>query len=162
DASPGGRRRRQRLRVHDLVSRLPDPGVVPHNWLLTGIGRCGLPVAHDVVHPAAVEVGADWPLEIVHEGVDLLVWRSPVEVAVLSAVRLGVAAPRRRPAAVAARPWSAAASLPVQRCDVAGFVAAAALLWRELVLVEVAYFWGLGGTLQAVLTPDLKDHFPSF
>src|SRR2546430_16270579 len=58
--------------------------------------------------------------------------------------------------------WSAAASLPVQLCDVGGFVAAAALLWRRILLVEVAYFWGLGGTLQAVLTPDLKEHFPSF
>jgi hypothetical integral membrane protein (TIGR02206 family) len=58
--------------------------------------------------------------------------------------------------------WSLAASLPVQLCDVGGFVAAAALLWRQLLLVEVAYFWGLGGTLQALLTPDLKDHFPSF
>jgi hypothetical integral membrane protein (TIGR02206 family) len=58
--------------------------------------------------------------------------------------------------------WSAAASLPVQLCDVGGFVAAMALLWRQLLLVEVAYFWGLGGTLQALLTPDLRDHFPSF
>jgi hypothetical integral membrane protein (TIGR02206 family) len=41
-------------------------------------------------------------------------------------------------------------------------VAAAALLWRQAVLVELAYFWGLGGTLQALLTPDLRDHFPSF
>src|SRR5205814_7560459 len=63
---------------------------------------------------------------------------------------------------VANKTWSAAASLPIQLCDVAGFVAALALLWRQLLLVEVAYFWGLGGTLQAVLTPDLKDHFPSF
>jgi hypothetical integral membrane protein (TIGR02206 family) len=58
--------------------------------------------------------------------------------------------------------WSAAFSLPVQLCDVGGFVAAAALLWRQVLLVEVAYFWGLGGTLQALLTPDLHDHFPSF
>jgi hypothetical integral membrane protein (TIGR02206 family) len=58
--------------------------------------------------------------------------------------------------------WSAAFSLPVQLCDVGGFVAAAALLWRQAVLVEIAYFWGLGGTLQALLTPDLRDHFPSF
>ena len=58
--------------------------------------------------------------------------------------------------------WSVAFSLPVQLCDVGGFVAAAALVWRQLVLVEVAYFWGLGGTLQALLTPDLHDHFPSF
>jgi hypothetical integral membrane protein (TIGR02206 family) len=58
--------------------------------------------------------------------------------------------------------WSVAFSLPVQLCDVGGFVAAAALVWRQLMLVEVAYFWGLGGTLQALLTPDLHDHFPSF
>ncbi len=58
---------------------------------------------------------------------------------------------------------SLGASLPVQLCDVGAFVAAAALVWRQLLLVEVAYFWGLGGTLQAVLTPDLQDHhFPSF
>ena len=58
--------------------------------------------------------------------------------------------------------WSPATSLPIQLCDVGGFAAAAALLWRQLLLVEVAYFWGLGGTLQAVLTPDLREHFPSF
>jgi len=58
--------------------------------------------------------------------------------------------------------WSAAFSLPVQLCDVGGFVAAAALVWRQAVLVEVAYFWGLGGTVQALLTPDLRDHFPAF
>ncbi|HEX9096137.1 MAG TPA: TIGR02206 family membrane protein [Candidatus Dormibacteraeota bacterium] len=60
------------------------------------------------------------------------------------------------------RSWSAAFSLPVQLCDVGGFVAAAALLWRQALLVEIAYFWGVGGTLQALLTPDLRDHFPSF
>src|SRR3989442_6028386 len=60
------------------------------------------------------------------------------------------------------RSWSAASSLPVQLCDVGGFVAAAALIWRQLLLVEIAYFWGLGGTLQALLTPDLRDHFPTF
>src|SRR5437763_17062079 len=58
--------------------------------------------------------------------------------------------------------WSAAYSLPVQLCDVGGFVAAAALIWRQLLLIEIAYFWGLGGTLQALLTPDLRDHFPTF
>lgn len=58
--------------------------------------------------------------------------------------------------------WSPAIALPVQLCDVGGFVAAAALWWRKPLLVEVAYFWGLGGTLQALLTPDLHDHFPSF
>ncbi len=83
-------------------------------------------------------------------------------VAAIIALTLMVAELSWQPYVVANKTWSAAASLPVQLCDVAGFVAAAALLWRQLVLVEVAYFWGLGGTLQAVLTPDLKDHFPSF
>src|SRR5947208_10735105 len=67
-----------------------------------------------------------------------------------------------QPYVLANHAWSVEASLPVQLCDVGGFVAAAALLWRQILLVEVAYFWGLGGTLQALLTPDLKDHFPSF
>ena len=83
-------------------------------------------------------------------------------VAAIIALTLVVAELSWQPYVVANKTWSAAASLPVQLCDVAGFVAAAALLWRQLILVEVAYFWGLGGTLQAVLTPDLKDHFPSF
>jgi len=83
-------------------------------------------------------------------------------VAAIIALTLVVAELSWQPYVVANKTWSAAASLPVQLCDVAGFVAAAALLWRQLVLVEVAYFWGLGGTLQAVVTPDLKDHFPSF
>jgi hypothetical integral membrane protein (TIGR02206 family) len=33
---------------------------------------------------------------------------------------------------------------------------------RQLLLAEIAYFWGLGGTLQALLTPDLRDTFRSF
>ena len=67
-----------------------------------------------------------------------------------------------QPYVIANHSWSAAYSLPVQLCDVGGFVAAAALIWRQLLLIEIAYFWGLGGTLQALLTPDLRDHFPSF
>ena len=67
-----------------------------------------------------------------------------------------------QPYVLANHSWSVAFSLPVQLCDVGGFVAAAALVWRQVLLVEVAYFWGLGGTLQALLTPDLHDHFPSF
>ena len=55
-----------------------------------------------------------------------------------------------------------AQSLPLQLCDVATFVAAAALWTRNPLLVEVTYFWGLTGTLQALLTPDLPQHFPSY
>jgi len=36
-------------------------------------------------------------------------------------------------------------------------------LWtRRQRVVEVAYFWGLAGTIQALLTPDLPQHFPSY
>ena len=55
-----------------------------------------------------------------------------------------------------------AQSLPLQLCDVAVFIAAAALWTRNQLLVEVTYFWGLAGTLQALLTPDLPQHFPSY
>ena len=53
-------------------------------------------------------------------------------------------------------------SLPLQLCDVAIFIAAAALWTRNQLLVEVTYFWGIAGTLQALLTPDLPQHFPSY
>jgi hypothetical integral membrane protein (TIGR02206 family) len=53
------------------------------------------------------------------------------------------------------------ASLPLSLCDVALVVAAFAcwMPWRPL-LVELTYFWGLAGSLQAVLTPDLREPFP--
>ena len=53
-------------------------------------------------------------------------------------------------------------SLPLQLCDVAIFIAAAALWTRNQLLIEVTYFWGLAGTVQALLTPDLPQHFPSY
>jgi len=55
-----------------------------------------------------------------------------------------------------------ALSLPLQLCDVAIFVAALALWTRWQPLAEVTYFWGLAGTIQALLTPDLPQHFPSY
>jgi hypothetical integral membrane protein (TIGR02206 family) len=59
-------------------------------------------------------------------------------------------------------PGQRAQPLPLQLCDVAIFVAAAALWTRRPLLVETAYFWGLAGTIQALLTPDLPQHFPSY
>lgn len=52
--------------------------------------------------------------------------------------------------------------LPLQLCDVAVLVAAAALWTRRPLLVELAYFWGLAGTIQALITPDLPQSFPSY
>jgi hypothetical integral membrane protein (TIGR02206 family) len=56
--------------------------------------------------------------------------------------------------------WSARTSLPLALCDVGVLVAAAACWWRQPLLVELTYFWGLAGTLQAVITPDLNVGFP--
>jgi hypothetical integral membrane protein (TIGR02206 family) len=53
-------------------------------------------------------------------------------------------------------------ALPFQLCDAAIFVSALALWLRYQLLVEVTYFWGLAGTIQAVITPDLPQHFPTF
>ncbi len=53
------------------------------------------------------------------------------------------------------------ASLPLSLCDV-GLVVAAAACWlpQQALLVELTYFWGLAGSLQGVLTPDLTQRFP--
>ena len=57
--------------------------------------------------------------------------------------------------------WSVQTSLPLAPCDLALFVAAIACWWpRWLLAVELTYFWGLAGTLQAVITPDLSASFP--
>jgi hypothetical integral membrane protein (TIGR02206 family) len=61
-----------------------------------------------------------------------------------------------------AREAELASALPLQLCDTAIFVAALALLLRTQLLIEVTYFWGLAGTIQALITPDLPQHFPSF
>jgi hypothetical integral membrane protein (TIGR02206 family) len=65
-------------------------------------------------------------------------------------------------AAGGGEPGQRAQPLPLQLCDVAIFIAAAALWTRQSVLVEMTYFWGFAGTIQALLTPDLPQHFPSY
>jgi hypothetical integral membrane protein (TIGR02206 family) len=56
--------------------------------------------------------------------------------------------------------WLLRESLPLSLCDVALVVAAGACWTRNALLVELTYFWGLTGTLQAVVTPDLSSAFP--
>jgi hypothetical integral membrane protein (TIGR02206 family) len=60
------------------------------------------------------------------------------------------------------RTWSASYALPLQLCDVVALVAAAALWFRRPLLVELTYFWGLAGTANGLISPDLPDHFPSY
>ena len=51
-------------------------------------------------------------------------------------------------------------SLPMNLCDWAEIALIAALLTRSQFAYELGYFWGLGGTLQGVLTPPLYYDFP--
>src|SRR5580693_9156570 len=55
--------------------------------------------------------------------------------------------------------WSASYALPLQLCDVVAFVAAGALWFQLPLLVELTYFWGIAGTANGLISPDLPDHF---
>jgi len=58
--------------------------------------------------------------------------------------------------------WSASYALPFQLCDVVAFVSAAALWSRHPLLVELTYFWGLAGTSNGLISPDVPVHFPHY
>ena len=51
-------------------------------------------------------------------------------------------------------------ALPLQLCDRAMFVIIVALWTGNKRWLEIAYFWGIGGTLQAIITPNLRFGFP--
>lgn len=50
--------------------------------------------------------------------------------------------------------------LPMYLCDWAAIVAVITLMYPNQWTYELCYFWSLGGTLQALLTPDLIYEFP--
>lgn len=50
--------------------------------------------------------------------------------------------------------------LPLSLCDWAEAVLIVALLSRNQFAYELGYFWGLSGSLQALITPDLAYGFP--
>ena len=52
--------------------------------------------------------------------------------------------------------------LPMQMCDWGMAVVIVAMWTGSQRWFEVAYFWGIGGTLQAVLTPNLRFGFPDW
>jgi hypothetical integral membrane protein (TIGR02206 family) len=52
-------------------------------------------------------------------------------------------------------------TLPLQLTDLISVTAAYALITRRLWAVELTYFWAFTATLQATLTPDLGQNFPS-
>ncbi len=50
--------------------------------------------------------------------------------------------------------------LPLHFCDLAVLLAVIALLTRQQTVTELLYFWGLSGTVIAMLTPDVDRGFP--
>lgn len=51
-------------------------------------------------------------------------------------------------------------SLPMHLCDWAAFLVVYVFITGDRRFFEPAYFWGMGGTFQALFTPDVKLDFP--
>ncbi|MCD6365712.1 MAG: TIGR02206 family membrane protein [Planctomycetes bacterium] len=53
-------------------------------------------------------------------------------------------------------------SLPLHLCGVAVYLIVFALMTGNRTAFELAFFWGLAGTAQAIITPDVDQAFPSY
>ncbi len=53
-------------------------------------------------------------------------------------------------------------SLPLELCSLVLIACILCMFWPHPFTAEIAYFWGLGGVLQAIATPDLALGFPSW
>lgn len=51
--------------------------------------------------------------------------------------------------------------IPLNMCTLAVYLSAWMLVTQNKRVFEVVYFWGLGGTTQALLTPDIEEGFPA-
>jgi len=56
--------------------------------------------------------------------------------------------------------WSARVNLPFQLSDAVTLVSVAALWRPRPMLVELVYYWAFAATLQALVTPDLRQAYP--
>ncbi len=89
--------------------------------------------------------------------------RGPVVVALARALAVLVAAGWAAESIVdlANGTWTVKYDLPLQLTDAVSLTAVLALWTRRQALVELLYFWALTASLQATLTPDLAQSFPS-
>jgi len=53
-------------------------------------------------------------------------------------------------------------SLPLELCSLVLIACILCMFWPHPFTAEIAYFWGLGGVLHAIATPDLGWSFPSW
>ncbi|MFD2131233.1 TIGR02206 family membrane protein [Pseudogracilibacillus auburnensis] len=58
--------------------------------------------------------------------------------------------------------WDIRSSLPLELCSISSLVCGIMLLTKNRQLFEVFYFIGIGGAIQAILTPDLNFGFPQY
>lgn len=58
--------------------------------------------------------------------------------------------------------WDVRSSLPLELCSIASILAGIMLLMKNRFLFEILYFIGIGGALQAIITPELYFGFPQF
>ena len=59
--------------------------------------------------------------------------------------------------------WHAGTSLPLHLCGASIVLSAIMLINKNYTLFEINYFWGLGGAIQALLTPDIGMYgFPHY
>ncbi|MFS0865215.1 TIGR02206 family membrane protein [Fredinandcohnia sp. 179-A 10B2 NHS] len=58
--------------------------------------------------------------------------------------------------------WNPVDSLPFQLCSISLLLSVIMLLSRNTFLFEITYFLGIGGALQAMLTPELAYDFPHY
>jgi hypothetical integral membrane protein (TIGR02206 family) len=58
--------------------------------------------------------------------------------------------------------WNPIDSLPFQLCSISLMLSIVMLLTRNFLLFEVTFFLGVGGALQAMLTPELAYDFPHY
>ncbi|WP_342045353.1 YwaF family protein [Bacillus sp. OTU530] len=58
--------------------------------------------------------------------------------------------------------WKLSTSLPLELCDINMYICILLLYTKRFLLFEILYFNGIGGELQAILTPALSFSFPHF
>lgn len=58
--------------------------------------------------------------------------------------------------------WDVAYTLPLQLCSLSLYLSIFMLVMKKYALFEITFFLGLGGALQALITPELYYDFPHF
>lgn len=58
--------------------------------------------------------------------------------------------------------WNYRWHLPLHLCDLAIISVFISLIWRKQWVWELSYYWALGGTIQALLTPGIISNFPEY